>query len=364
MALAFNPYLPSYEYIPDGEPHIFGDRIYIYGSHDKFNSNDFCYNDHVCWSCPIDDLSAWRYEGVIFKRTDDPHNRSGRSPLYAPDACQGPDGKYYLYYFAAYHNEIGVAVCDTPCGQFKPIGYVHHADGTPLGRKKGDGFAFDPGVYVEGDKVYLYTGFGPVHYPFTRGKQSKEGATCCHLDKDMMTIIGEPTILAKVKRNGQGTEWEGHEFFEAASMRKINGKYYFIYSSFLGHELCYATSDYPDKDFKFGGTLISIGDVGLRDHKDVKTAANFTGNTHGASLTIGDKHYVFYHRQTNRHCFSRQACAEEIKIEADGSIKQAEVTSCGLHGGPLPLPGTYTASTSPAPSPARKAASSICRLRA
>ena len=31
----FNPYLPSYEYIPDGEPHIFGDRLYIYGSHDR-----------------------------------------------------------------------------------------------------------------------------------------------------------------------------------------------------------------------------------------------------------------------------------------------------------------------------------------
>lgn len=28
---AFNPYLPGWEYIPDGEPHIFGDRVYIYG---------------------------------------------------------------------------------------------------------------------------------------------------------------------------------------------------------------------------------------------------------------------------------------------------------------------------------------------
>ena len=27
---AFNPYLPGWEYIPDGEPHIFGDRVYIY----------------------------------------------------------------------------------------------------------------------------------------------------------------------------------------------------------------------------------------------------------------------------------------------------------------------------------------------
>lgn len=29
-----NPYLPLWEYIPDGEPRIFGDRLYVYGSHD------------------------------------------------------------------------------------------------------------------------------------------------------------------------------------------------------------------------------------------------------------------------------------------------------------------------------------------
>ena len=27
----FNPYLPSWEYVPDGEPHVFGDRVYVYG---------------------------------------------------------------------------------------------------------------------------------------------------------------------------------------------------------------------------------------------------------------------------------------------------------------------------------------------
>ena len=33
---AFNPYLPGWEYIPDGEPYILGDCVYIYGSHDSF----------------------------------------------------------------------------------------------------------------------------------------------------------------------------------------------------------------------------------------------------------------------------------------------------------------------------------------
>ena len=35
MAQALNPYLPSWEYIPDAEPHVFGDRVYVYGSHHR-----------------------------------------------------------------------------------------------------------------------------------------------------------------------------------------------------------------------------------------------------------------------------------------------------------------------------------------
>lgn len=45
----FNPYLPSYEYIPDGEPRVFNGRLHIYGSHDKFNGDVYCQNDYVCW---------------------------------------------------------------------------------------------------------------------------------------------------------------------------------------------------------------------------------------------------------------------------------------------------------------------------
>ena len=65
---AFNPYLPSYEYVPDGEPYVFGDRLYVYGSHDKFNGKDFCLGDYVCWSAPVDDLGNWTYHGCIYKR--------------------------------------------------------------------------------------------------------------------------------------------------------------------------------------------------------------------------------------------------------------------------------------------------------
>ena len=66
---AFNPYLPSWEYIPDGEPYVFDGRVYVYGSHDRFNGHAYCLNDYVTWSAPVDDLSDWRYEGVIYEKT-------------------------------------------------------------------------------------------------------------------------------------------------------------------------------------------------------------------------------------------------------------------------------------------------------
>ena len=88
-------------------------------------------------------------------------------------------------------------------------------------------------------------------------------------------------------KEGPGS-FAGHEFFEASSIRKYDGTYYFVYSSRLNHELCYATSDRPDGGFAFGGTLVSVGDVGLPGHPDERSASNYTGNTHGGMLRLGD----------------------------------------------------------------------------
>lgn len=343
---AVNPYLPSWEYIPDGEPRVFGNRVYVYGSHDRFNGKGFCLNDYVCWSAPKDDLADWRYEGVIWKRTDDPSNRDGKATLPAPDCIQGPDGRYYPYYFLGRKSLIGVAVCDEPAGKYEFYGHVHYPDGELLGHKQGDTFQFDPGVYVEDGKVYLYTGWCPAAYEIHLSwgtNVNKTGATVTVLDSDMVTILQKPKTIVPGIRKARGTGFAKHPFFEASSMRKIRGKYYFIYSSHLGHELCYAVSDRPDGEFRFGGTLVSNGDIGLGSHKDPRTASNFTGNTHGSILELDGRYYVFYHRQTNRSQYSRQACAERLVFEEDGSFRQAEMTSCGLNDGPLEGKGTYEA---------------------
>ena len=128
-ALGLNTYLPSWEFVPDGEPHVFDGRVYLYGSHDSRNGVSFCEGDYVVWSAPVDDPGNWRCEGVSYRKDQDPLNGApyeGELPvidmpsgtpenphlLYAPDVAKGPDGRYYLYYSLDFTNVISVAVSD------------------------------------------------------------------------------------------------------------------------------------------------------------------------------------------------------------------------------------------------------------
>lgn len=333
----FNPYLPSHEYIPDGEPHVFGDRVYVYGSHDRFNGHAFCLNDYVCWSAPVDNLKAWRYEGVIYQKTDDPMNKNGECCLYAPDVTQGPDGRYYLYYVLDRRSCVSVAVCDTPAGKYTFYGYVCDETGARLGERAGDEPQFDPGVMTEGNRTYMYTGFCPI------GDKGRKGPMMTVLKSDMRTMLTEPVTIMPSQPYAKGTAYEGHEFFEASSIRKYHGIYYFVYSSVVMHELCYATSSRPDGNFAYRGVIVSNSDMHIDTYKPADKPMYYCANNHGGLCRIGDEMYIFYHRHTNGTSFCRQAMAERVCMLPDGSIPQVEMTSCGLNSGPLEGRGTYPA---------------------
>lgn len=138
---------------------------------------------------------------------------------------------------------------------------------------------------------------------------------------------------------------------EKAASWKMRSAYYFIYSSVQSHELVYAVSDRPDGGFHFGGILHSNGDIGIErffpisyyTHGSDKRVRAYIGNNHGSIVEIGGHYYIFGHRHTNASQFSRQGVAEEIFMDADGEFRQAEMTSCGLNGGPLRGMGTYPA---------------------
>lgn len=337
---AFNPYLPSWEYIPDGEPHVFDGRVYLYGSHDRFGGYGYCLNDYVCWSAPEDDLTDWRYEGIIYPRAADPANADGDMALFAPDVTRGPDGRYYLYYVLNRVGYVSVAVCDKPAGLYRFYGYVRYPDGTPLGAAAQDEAQFDPGVFTEGGVTYLYTGFCMPQ------NASRHGAMVTVLAPDMLTVTRAPQFIAPSKPYAAGSGYEGHEFFEASSLRKVPGlaePYYFVYSSVRSYELCYATAKSPLGPFRYRGVLVSNCDMYIDSYKPALRAMFYGGNDHGNFERIGGGYYVFHHRHTNGTNFSRQGCAEPIKILPDGTIPQAEMTSCGLNGGPLAAKGVYPA---------------------
>ena len=404
-----NPFLPIDTYIPDGEPHVFGDRIYLFGSHDTEGGDRYCAEDNYeFWSAPLTDLSDWSCRGVSYESTQSPHYAEGyHNDLYAPDVVQGKDGRYYLYHNidgklgTNGHNLIQVAVCDTPDGKYEYYGDVRNPDGSQY-REYLDG---DPAVLSDDGVIRLYHGWSLSMTAATAHRQGGEnngrpqssaaqdvksgtaaassgqqapqmpepgtpamqyalksvykmlfhregdevahlkyplmGANEIELADDMLTIVGEPhRIVPGMFDTPKDSSFYGHAFYEAASIRKIRGTYYFIYSSEKSNELCYATSAYPDRDFVFRGTIISNGDVGYNGRKD-EERLNMTANNHGSLECVNGQWYIFYHRQTHNTTFSRQACAEKVEILPDGSIPQVECTSCGLNDGPLKAEGTY-----------------------
>lgn len=344
---ATNPYLPLWEHVPDGEPHVFGDRVYIFGSHDEDGGDDFCLLDYVVWSAPVEDLGDWRCEGVIYRKDQDPLQQTGQiftppghegrlHSLFAPDVAQGRDGRYYLYYSLDFSNVISVAVCDEPAGHYEFLAHVARPDGTRPDNLQW----FDPAILVEEGGNYLYVGSAPeVHYP-GMPEEPIPGAMVMRLADDMHTILSEPVCVANGVETAKGTSFEAHPFFEASSIRHFGDWYYFVYSSLQGHELCYAMSRHPEGPFTYKGVLVSNGDVGLQGNTQPRC---YLGNNHGGLVEIGGQYYIFWHRHTNGGQFSRQGCADRVELQPDGTFPQTEITSSGLNGGPLPAEATYPA---------------------
>lgn len=304
-----NPYLPHWEYIPDGEPRVFGDRVYVYGSHDRPDSENFCDYKLKCWSASVDDLNHWVCHGDIFRtRPDDEHSSDVNwtdELLFAPDVVE-KDGKYYLYAYIV--NAKGcVAVSDKPEGPYKLISQYKYN----IENHYDNGTFIDPGVLVDDDgRVYVYCGF--------------MGSYMCELNPENMYEVIDGTYMENIIPVD-----EPYAFYEACSPRKIGNTYYLIYSPKIGSRLAYATSDSPRGPFIYRGYIVDNG-------------VDFPGgNNHGSICKIKDQWYIFYHRMTNGTAMSRRGCVEKITVNADGSIAPAEMTSLGFEDALNPYEITY-----------------------
>ena len=305
-----NPYLPSWEYIPDGEPRVFGDRVYIYGSHDIAGSVKFC--DYVlkCWSAPVDNLNDWVCHGDIFRTMDTVDNPADTDwtdsshYLYAPDVVE-KDGKYYLYNYIV--NSVGcVAVSDKPEGPFKLLSKYKYTIPDEICC---NGWFIDPGVLVDDDgRTYIYCGY--------------ERSFMAEINSDNMYEVIDGSCIEHIipceKTENGGFSDEDSLFFEACSPRKIGDTYYLIYSPKHGSRLAYAVSDKPTGPFTYKGYIVDNGE----DYPG--------GNDHGSIMRINGQWYIFYHRMTNGTIMSRRGCVEKIEILPDGTIPPVEMTSLGF----------------------------------
>lgn len=337
-----NPFLPLWEHIPDGEPYVFEDpdqpgkyRVYLYGSHDNLVT-EYCGRDQVVWSAPVEDLSHWRYDGIIF-RVD--KNAEGKpfadglaDVLYAPDVTlvTAPDGTktYYLFPNDQHGGRNGlVAKSSRPDGPFEVCNWSKENPDVTDGVLR-----FDPAVFVDDDgRVYGYWGF--------------ERSYAAELDPATMATVKPGAEIVEDMVSGRYQDGV-FSFFEASSIRKIRDKYVFIYSRFTkdgefglpvsNYTLAYAYSDHPLGPWTYGGTIIDGRARDIDEHGNIIATATVDGNTHGSICEINGQWYVFYHRQTGTDEYARQAMVAPIEVkveEGEGGkveISEGEYTSEGF----------------------------------
>lgn len=345
---AANPILPLWEFVPDGEPHVFEDpdrpgkrRVYLYGSHDTM-ATGYCGRDLVVWSAPVENPGKWRFDGVAMRLSEDaagePLLKGNLASLfYAPDVAVTvkPSGEKTYWFFPHCRTKgcmTMVAKASRPEGPFKVCNW------DPADPKRTAGLVeYDPAVFVDDDgRVYGYWGFGKPC-----------GA---ELDPKTMTATRQGTKIVKDMIGGFKQSGD-FRFFEGSSLRKVQGKYVFVYcretkdGEFgLGnthYTLAYAYSDTPLGPWTYGGTIIDGRGRETRPDGTTIATAHPSGNTHGSICEIGGKWYVFYHRQTGLDEYSRQAMVAPVEVEVENrpggkvTISEAEFTSEGFETGGL-----------------------------
>jgi len=277
---------------------IFGDRIYIYSSHDFSPENEFwIMKDWKVYSSG--DLVNFKDHGIVLK---------GEEISWAvdPDHCWAPDcikkeGNYYFYFPLSdkegiWKGKIGVGVSDQPYGPFEdPLGHPLVNDNDKPEEYEGGFYNIDPAVFTDTDgRSYLFWGNGVCFM--------------AELNEDMISFQSEIHIINI--ENHQG-------YTEGPFIWKKNGSYYLLYSRSGGTAydvLDYATSNNILGPYQYRGTIIGHG---------------MKGNEHGSVFLFKGQWYVAYHDlfPTDKY---RKTCLEIIHYRDNGEIVPVDPTREGV----------------------------------
>ncbi|MGL1889590.1 MAG: family 43 glycosylhydrolase [Reichenbachiella sp.] len=301
-AVAQNPLIQD-QFTADPSARVFGDRVYIYPSHDilaeegKGRLNWFCMEDYHVFSS--DNLTIWTDHGMIVSQENVPWADPEGYSMWAPD-CIERDGKYYFYFPSKMRNSvkgedgftIGVAVADHPAGPFVP-------QVAPIPGIKG----IDPNVFIDTDangktQAYLYWSSSKIY-----------GAP---LKDNMLELAAEPTIIGDLPS-------KGHK--EGPYMIKRKGIYYLTYPHVENktERLEYAIGDNPLGPFTVKGVIM--------DESPTQCWTN-----HQSIIEYKGQWLLFYHHNDLSPQFdkSRSIMADSLFFEADGSIRKVTPSLRGV----------------------------------
>lgn len=298
VVFAQNPIIRN-QYSADPSARVFGDKIYIFPSHDivaaegKGRAGWFCMEDYHVFSSA--NLTDWKDHGMIVTQNKVPWVKPESYSMWAPD-CIERNGKYYFYFPSAAKDTVkygrgftvGVAVADQPEGPYIP-------QPEPIIGIKG----IDPNVFIDKDgQAYLYWSAGSIY-----------GAK---LKANMLELDSEVKILGQLPTRGLK---EGPYMFER------NNIYYLTYPHVENkiERLEYAVSDHPLGPFKTTGVIMDESPTGC-------------WTNHQSIIQFKNQWYLFYHHNDYSPNFdkARSVRADSLFFNDDGTIKKVVPTLRGI----------------------------------
>ncbi len=295
---AQNPLIRT-QYTADPSARVFGNRVYIFPSHDilategKGRKGWFCMEDYHVFSS--ENLTDWTDHGMIITQNNVPWVRPDSYSMWAPD-CIERNGKYYFYFPSApvdtvSHGRgfaIGVAVADKPEGPYT-------AESTPIKGVHG----IDPNVFIDKDgQAYLYWSAGNIY-----------GA---RLKDNMKELDSEVKILGELPNKGLK---EGPFLFER------EGVYYLTYPHVANktEQLEYAKADNPLGPFKVTGVIMDESPTGC-------------WTNHQSIIQFNNQWYLFYHHNDYSPSFdkARSIRADSLFFNEDKTIRKIVPTYRGI----------------------------------
>ena len=250
----------------------------------------------------------------------------GFSSFWAPEVVEH-EGKFYLYYTAdgpGGQKYIGVAVSDSAAGPFREV----------LDRPLLEAFpAIDANVFIDDDgRKYLYVSRQAAGHVVEGKRQSWIYGV--ELGDDMISLKGEPVLLAKPEQPWEASPAAGMWWNEGSTVIKHNGVYYLIWSANCycnrNYSVGYATSNSPLGPFvKYEGNPI----LSVEAWDD-----RISGPGHGSVVASPDGTELFYAYHTH------------VDPAAGGGLRQLNLDRMGFRpDGTLFISGP-TLSPQPVPS--------------